>query len=100
MSISAIILIFCLFKKFSRHNGKIWTVLSICGRNSLDLYIYHYFFLSWFKLRHLGIWLEDTNNLAIEIAVVTIVVVIIATISCFIGWLLKNSPLIKRLLYF
>lgn len=73
--------------------------LECLGRNSLDIYIYHYFFIQLVTLDGLGRWLSESQNLLIELLLVVGSSVLIAYLSIGIGKIIRTSDLSNSIVY-
>lgn len=88
-----------LFKKFESNHDIVSNALARIGRHSLDIYIYHFFFI--FALRLSG-WHEyfiATDNLLLESVIVAILSVAIAYSCIGIGYLVRQSEFLEKLIY-
>lgn len=88
-----------LFKKFESNSGVVSNALTKIGRHSLDIYIYHFFLV--FALRLSG-WHEyfiGTDNLLLECVIVAILSVAIAYSCIGIGYLIRQSEFLEKLIY-
>lgn len=88
-----------LFKKFESNHDIVSNALARIGRHSLDIYIYHFFFV--FALRLSG-WHEyfiATDNLLLESVIVAILSVTIAYSCIGIGILIRQSEFLEKLIY-
>lgn len=62
MSFCAIMSLFCLFGWRENKHTVLDRQLGLIGRNTLDIYIYHYFLLQMISLPLLGKWISSTGN--------------------------------------
>lgn len=88
-----------LFKKFESNHDIVSNALARIGRHSLDIYIYHFFFV--FALRLSG-WHEyfiASDNLLLESVIVAILSVTIAYSCIGIGILIRQSEFLEKLIY-
>lgn len=88
-----------LFKKCESNHDIVSNALARIGRHSLDIYIYHFFFV--FALRLSG-WHEyfiATDNLLLESVIVAILSVTIAYSCIGIGYLIRQSEFLEKLIY-
>lgn len=88
-----------LFKKFESNHDIVSNALAKIGRHSLDIYIYHFFFV--FALRLSG-WHEyfiASDNLLLESVIVAILSVTIAYSCIGIGILIRQSEFLEKLIY-
>lgn len=73
--------------------------LAYFGRNTLDIYIYHFFFghlILWGKM---NIWLEDNHYYLVEILLTLIISCLIAYLTIFVGKLIRQSNLLDKFIY-
>jgi fucose 4-O-acetylase-like acetyltransferase len=96
----AIVLFIVIVYKNSRlkYNVKIIGQLANFGRNSLDIYIYHYFFLNNINITAFGKWLSITGNWFFELMFMIIVSVIIAYFAIFVGMIVRET-LMSKIIY-
>lgn len=88
-----------LFKKIESNHDIVSNALARIGRHSLDIYIYHFFFV--FALRLSG-WHEyfiASYNLLLESVIVAILSVAIAYSCIGIGYLIRQSEFLEKLIY-
>lgn len=90
---------FWLFKEREHDSSFIESELARIGRCSLDVYIYHVFFLHKFGLTFVGEFCTRTNNLWMELLLLIVTSLLIAYSSMLIGWILKRSHLVNDIVY-
>lgn len=96
----ALIIALCyLFRNREKENSVIENLLGYIGKNSLDVYIFHYFILTTINLKEIGQWLHKDGNYFIEIILVTILAIFIAYLTILIGKSIKKSEWIKNIVY-
>lgn len=96
----ALIIALCyLFRNREKENSVIENLLGYIGKNSLDVYIFHYFILTTINLKEIGTWLHKDGNFFIEVILVTILAILIAYIAIFFGKSIKRSELINDIVY-
>ncbi len=96
----ALIIALCyLFRIREKENSLIENLLGHIGKNSLDVYIYHYYILTTINLKDIGVWLHKDGNFFIEVILVTILAIFIAYIAILIGKSIKKSELINDIVY-
>lgn len=91
---------------FFRHrehaDTKLERFFSLVGRKSLDVYIYHYFFLipvGAFNLKSIGEWLCATNNVLLEFLLCAFIAAFIAWMCLGIGYVVRQSNLLRKVVY-
>ena len=92
-----IIILLNILKKTETINNIINRFLSFIGKNTLDIYIYHYFILQMCKMLWLGKLLGSQYSPLLEIFVTGILTLLVATISVYIGKILKEGFQLKNL---
>lgn len=98
----AIIVCVYIFKERSHKHSIIENELTKIGRVSLDVYIYHYFFvfpLGSLNFRHLGEWFINTNNYFLEFIFVALLSIVTAYLAMTIGYIIKQSTILEQLVY-
>lgn len=88
-----------LFRIREKENSAIENLLGYIGKNSLDVYIYHYFILTTINLKEIGAWLHKDDNFFIEFFIVTPLAILIAYITILFGKAIKKSCLINDIVY-
>lgn len=94
-----IIVIVILFAKRETENSQIESTLAFMGRNSLDIYIWHFLFLRCFNLNFLKQIFMDGMNSLLELFIAIFISVFISYIALFFGKLLKQSNFIRKYFY-
>ena len=90
-----------LFKYREDSDSFLERELTKLGRNSLDIYIYHYLII-WtglISLERLGVFLKVTNNVLIEFVLISFIAYLVCYLCMFLGFVLKKSSFLKSLIY-
>lgn len=100
----AILFISYLFGQRTDKNSYIENWLEWLGTKTLDIYLYHGFFLAGIgfgvlNLDNLSIWVQDTNNSLFCLLVIIITSVFLSYFSIWIGYILKNSKILRKFIY-
>lgn len=98
----AIISVVYLFMQREDKESKIEKWLSIVGTQTLDIYIYHGFFILGslqINLKFLKDWIVATNNHVIGLIIATVVSIILSYISIFIGKFVRTSDFFRKIVY-
>lgn len=98
---SATMLVFLLYVFSSRENmkTKLENQLALIGRYSLEVYIFHYFFLVNTNISFIQSWTMTTHNGLIELLLLVVISVTIAYLSMFIGWLFHQEKWLSMIVY-
>lgn len=99
MSFCAIISLICLFGWRENEHTVLDKQLGLIGRNTLDIYIYHYFLLQIISLPLLGKWISSTENYFIEGILLILLSLSIAYASIVIGKIIKKSRWLDKMIY-
>ena len=99
VAFSAIVAISYVF--FHREGKDTWVErqLGLLGQHTLDIYIYHFFFIKMTNLESIGKWFEETDNVFPEILLGVLFSVIVAYVSMGVGMLLRKSVLVDEVIY-
>ena len=88
-----------LFRRREEQTTVVERELARLGRGSLDVYIFHYFFLWTISLHPFGTYCFETGNLLLCVLVASVLSVIIAYLCLLVGYVLKSSNLLKAIIY-
>lgn len=88
-----------LFKEREHSNTLIEKQLAVIGKNSLEIYLFHYFFLRSLHLSTFGEWIEKSDNDLIEFIVGLVFAVICAYVCILAGYVIKRSKLLSMIIY-
>lgn len=101
-SMMGIIFFFLLIKDI-HSKGYIEKTWNLIGNNTLDIYIYHYFFISLLSIEGatIGIshWFNNLKSPLVEFIVVITLSLIIAIFSVITGRLVKRSNILCKVVY-
>lgn len=91
------VIIFCtLIVKREDNRSKIETALEAIGKNTLDVYVIHYFIIQYISFSIFSQWVISTGNILILILVTLVVSISITFISIWIGHILRESIFLRR----
>lgn len=91
-----------LFREREEKNTLVERELSRLGKRSLDVYLFHYFFIvpvGGYELRELGVWFTSTQNYFIQFLLTLFIAVVTAYCCVLIGYVLRRSNLLNALVY-
>lgn len=88
-----------LFQRRENQSSFVERELARLGRGSLDVYIFHYFFLWTISLHPFGTYCFETGNLLLFVLVSAGLSIVIAYLSLLIGHILKSSNLLQTIIY-
>lgn len=94
--------IFCivyLIYKIKDRNNIVLDKLNHIGRSSLDVYIFHYFFIHVSYMKFVGNYFLGHPNFIMETIVTLVYSIVITYCSIYTGKLLRESKLISRILF-
>lgn len=74
--------------------------LNVIGRNTLDIYIFHYFFIHVGYMKVVGNYFLEYPNFIMEAIVTFIYAMIIVYCSIYTGKLLRESKVISKVLFY
>lgn len=98
----AIMAITCLIYLFYSHehlNNVFENELSRFGKNSLDIYIFHFFLLKTLNIKSFGVWFYQSENILLESMFLIFFSIILAYICLCIGKLIRKSRALSFIVY-
>ena len=99
VAIAAIVSLLFLFRKREDNRTLLEKGLSYLGRHTLDIYIYHYFFLRIIHLDALGKWFINTHNYLLEIALLILLALAVSVACVLLGMIIRQSEALRLLVY-
>lgn len=91
--------IFYVFMMMEKSNNVATRALSYLGKNTLEIYIFHFFIIQMTSLEVVGIWFAESGNVFLEVFTGIVYSVIVAYICIWFGKLLHLSELINNVLF-
>lgn len=98
-ALCAIIVLLYLFSKRDNNSSKTESLLNIIGQSSIDVYLFHFFFLNVINLYMVGDWIDRTNNYLIEFFFVLFIALLLSLLSICLANLIKKSRLLYSVIY-
>lgn len=92
-----IFIIFVRFREYFESNATLPGYLRLFGRNSLCLYMLHYFFIP--SIGSLAFLFSNSGNATLELIIIGIIAFTICIVSIAFGKILSISPLLGKLLF-
>jgi len=92
----AIATLYCIFLMRDTQNSYIDRTLAFIGRNTLDIYVLHYFLVSSINFQATSLWLQKTDNSLLAFAIASVLGILIVFSSIFIGKLLKQDTILRK----
>ena len=102
ISLSIIISLVVLFRRRNNAHTVVENELVRLGKGSLDIYIYHYFFIrpiGGYRMTELGEWLQRTDNWILEFFILVIIAVVTSYCCLLIGHVLRQSRILTFIIY-
>lgn len=91
-------IIYLIYKIKDKHNT-VLDKLNHIGRNSLDIYIFHYFFIHVSYMKIIGNYFLEYPNFIIETIVTFCYSIVIVYCAIYTGKLLRESKIISKILF-
>ena len=102
ISFFMIISLVVLFRRRDSAQSIVENELVRLGKGSLDIYIYHYFFIrpiGGYRMTEFGEWLQRTDNWLLEFFILTVIAVITSYCCLLIGRVLRQSRILTFIIY-
>lgn len=98
--IGMILVVIGIFYRLESHYNSVLNYLNFVGRNTLDVFIFHYFLISSFQNLWIGEWLIAGHYSPFtELLFAGIPALIFCTISIYIGKLIRQSTLLSMIIF-
>lgn len=95
-----LVVISCLYKLENKNNSLL-RFLDYVGKNTLDVYIYHYFLIAGFYNFWVGQWiLKEHYSPITEFALAIIPALVFTVISIYIGKIIRQNTIFAKILYY
>lgn len=88
-----------LFQRRENNSSFFERELARLGRGSLDVYIFHYFFLWTISLHPFGTYCFETGNLLLFVLVSAGLSIVIAYLCLLVGHILKSNNILQTIIY-
>ncbi|MBP3471750.1 MAG: acyltransferase family protein [Paraprevotella sp.] len=99
MPTMAIIMSLFIFVKREKENSFIENQLAFLGKNTLSIYVLHFFIVYKINLEVFCSLFNDNSNTFTQLILVTIISIIVAYCSVYIGIFIKASNAIRKYIY-
>lgn len=88
------------FYRLENHSNSLLKYLNFIGRNTLDVYIFHYFLISSFQNLWIGKWLHAGHYSPLtELFLAGIPAIMFCTISVYIGKFVRQSKILSKIIF-
>jgi len=95
----AIIMVLFVFVKRENTSSPIERQLSLLGKETMSIYVLHFFIVYKINLSVLCPLFADNSNTFTQLVLVTMVSVVVSYSSLYIGKLIKTSDIIRKYIY-
>lgn len=97
--LAGVLVLSFLFWKMKERKAKVLQHLAYIGRNTLDIYIFHYFFIHATYMKCIGIYLVDYPNIILELMLTGGYALIITYASIGVGKVIRSSNFLSMVLF-
>lgn len=89
----------CAFRRREHSGGFVNSQLSWIGKNTLYIYVFHYFFLATVNLKSVYNIIVATHNYLAELALILAMSLVLAYVSACVGRILRSNRLLRLVLF-
>lgn len=89
----------CAFRRREHSGGFVNSQLSWIGKNTLYIYVFHYFFLGVVNLCSIYKPLVSTHNYLAELVLILAMSLVLAYVSACVGRILRSNRLLRLVLF-
>lgn len=75
-------------------------VLNYVGRNTLDIYLFHYFVLASFQMPYVSNILDKNNGIVISLLVIIPLVIVTIVFSLVLGKIIRSSKVLNDFIFY
>lgn len=101
LPIALLITIMCMMKLVAQSDLRvIKRILSYVGKNTLDIYLFHYFVLATFPMPYIAEILDKNNGIVLSLILITPLVVATTVFSLVLGKILRSSEIINKIIFY
>lgn len=94
-----IVVLVYLFSSREHSASKVENHLAFIGRHSLEVYIFHYFFLYNIHVSFIQSWALETHNGLIELLFLVAMSLAVTYLSILVGWFFHQEKWLQRIVY-
>lgn len=99
LPVSGTVALVYLFGRREQQESRVENALLFFGRNSLNIYLIHFFLIRYIHLQPCMAWLTSTNNTFVELLMTASLSILVATASVYIGRFFMQSRLVRQYVY-
>lgn len=89
----------CAFRRREHSGGFVNSQLSWIGKNTLYIYVLHYFLLSTVSLKLIYEPIVSTHNYLVELVLILAMSLVLAYVSACVGRILRSNRLLRLVLF-
>lgn len=96
-----ILFIISICKIISEARSNITNILSIIGKDSLYLYVFHYFFLNLFDMSFLRKWMISNNvGIYVDFLIIIIPLIIMLVLCYIVKFIISSNTFINKFIFY
>lgn len=99
LPLCALLVVVPMFVSRESNTSVVERALEYIGRNTLDIYVLHYFIITNINLVVVDRWLQESGNLILSVLIVLTVSLVVTYISIGFGKVLHSSRLIEKFVF-
>lgn len=99
LPVAGTVVLVYLFGRREQEESRVENALLFFGRNSLNIYLIHFFLIRYIHLETCVAWLTETGNTFVELLMTAALSILVATASVYIGRFFMQSRFVRMYVY-
>lgn len=101
LGVTGIVILFTFFRKnesYFTKDSRLGKILQFIGRRTLDIYLLHFFLLTY-HMNNIGTWLIQNTNKTVELFIILAIAIWVVALSLLLSKIIRLSPFLAHYLF-